>query len=310
MSAATILFAGTPEFARASLSALVESNNKPAVVLTQPDRPSGRGKKLTASAVKTYAQAQQIDVWQPVTLKDADIVAKIASLNPDVIVVAAYGLILPQAVLDIPQFGCINVHASLLPRWRGAAPIQQAILNGDAESGICLMQMDAGLDTGPVFACADTPITSRDTAGDLHDRLARMGGELLAAKLGDILDGKLEAQPQDDSMATYARKIRRQDARIDWNNDAEDVHRQIRAYNPVPGAYFELGDETIKCWLAELVEEAEGHAGTVLQADKKGVVVACRSGALLLVELQRPGKKRVTGAEFAAQKNLVGKRLG
>jgi methionyl-tRNA formyltransferase len=309
MNAATILFAGTPEFARASLCALVESNNKPAVVLTQPDRPSGRGKKLTASAVKTYAESQQIDVWQPVTLKDPDVVRKIASLNPDIIVVAAYGLILPQAVLDIPKFGCVNVHASLLPRWRGAAPIQQSILHGDAETGICLMQMEAGLDTGPVFACAGTPIAGDDTAGDLHDRLARMGGDLLTSKLGDILGDKLKSQPQDESMATYAGKIRRQDAVIDWNNEAEDIHRQIRAYNPVPGARFDLDDETIKCWKAELVEGVAGHAGKILQADKGGVVVACRSGALRLMELQRPGKKRVTGAEFAAQKNLVGKRL-
>lgn len=310
MSAATILFAGTPEFAQASLRALVESNNKPAVVLTQPDRPSGRGKKITASAVKSYAESQQIDVWQPVTLKDAEIVRKIALLNPDVIIVAAYGLILPQAVLDIPQFGCVNVHASLLPRWRGAAPIQQSILHGDAETGICLMQMEAGLDTGPVFACADTPIASDDTAGDLHDRLATMGGELLTSRLRDILDGTLKSQPQDESKATYAKKIRRQDAMIDWNTEAENIHRQIRAYNPVPGAYFELDDETIKCWQAEIETEVDGHAGIILRADKKGVVVACRSGALRLMELQRPGKKRVTGAEFAAQKNLVGKRLG
>jgi len=310
MSAATILFAGTPEFAQASLRALVESNNKPAVVLTQPDRPSGRGKKITPSAVKSYAESQQIDVWQPVTLKDAEIVRKIASLNPDVIIVAAYGLILPQAVLDIPQYGCVNVHASLLPRWRGAAPIQQSILHGDAETGICLMQMEAGLDTGPVFACADTPIASDETAGDLHDRLATMGGELLASRLRDILDGTLKSQPQDESKATYAKKIRRQDAMIDWNTEAENIHRQIRAYNPVPGANFELDDETIKCWQAEIETGVDGHAGKILQADKKGVVVACRSGALRLMELQRPGKKRVTGAEFAAQKNLVGKRLG
>jgi methionyl-tRNA formyltransferase len=309
MSAATILFAGTPEFARASLCALVESNNKPALVLTQPDRPSGRGKKLTASPVKVYAESQQIDVWQPTTLKDPDVVGKIAALNPDIIIVAAYGLILPQAVLDIPQSGCLNVHASLLPRWRGAAPIQQAILQGDAETGICLMRMEAGLDTGPVFACDVTPVTSVDTAGELHDRLATMGGDLLVAKLGDILDGKLEALPQDDSLATYAGKISRQDAAIDWHSSAEALDRQIRAYNPVPGAYFDLDGESVKCWSAMLAEGVDGPAGKILQVDKGGFVVACHSGALRLLAVQRPGRKRVTGGEFAAQKNLVGKRL-
>jgi methionyl-tRNA formyltransferase len=192
MSAATILFAGTPEFARASLRALVEAGIRPAVVLTQPDRPAGRGKKLTASPVKIYAESEQLEVWQPTTLKDPEVSARIGLLKPDIMIVAAYGLILPPSVLDIPRMGCLNVHASLLPRWRGAAPIQQAILNGDAESGVCLMQMEAGLDTGPVYACATTPITDDDNAGDLHDRLATMGGELLVDRLqfGRNLRGK------------------------------------------------------------------------------------------------------------------------
>lgn len=310
MSAATILFAGTPEFARVSLCALVDANYVPAVVLTQPDRPAGRGKKMSASPVKSYAESQEIAVWQPATLKDPDIVAKIADLDPDIIIVAAYGLILPQAVLDIPKLGCLNVHASLLPRWRGAAPIQQSILNGDAETGICLMQMEAGLDTGPVYASAATPIATDETAGELHDRLAALGGELLVSMLDDILNGNLDALPQDEAAATYAGKIRRQDAAIDWDRDAEDIHRRIRAYNPVPGAYFNLDGESIKCWRAEAVAGMEGHSGKILEAGKSGVVVACRSGALRLLELQRPGRKRVTGAEFAAQMNLVGKRLG
>jgi len=310
MSAATILFAGTPEFARVSLCALVDAGYVPVVVLTQPDRPAGRGKKLTASPVKAYAESQDIDIWQPATLKDSDVVAKIAELDPDIIIVAAYGLILPQVLLDIPKLGCLNVHASLLPRWRGAAPIQQSILNGDAETGICLMQMEAGLDTGPVYASAATPIAADETSGELHDRLAALGGELLVNKLDDILDGNLEALPQDDAVATYAGKIRRQDAAIDWDCDAEDIHRRIRAYNPVPGAYFDLAGESVKCWKAEVAEGWEGHSGKILEAGKAGIIVACGTGALRLIDLQRPGKKRVTGAEFAAQVNLVGKRLG
>jgi methionyl-tRNA formyltransferase len=304
MSAATILFAGTPEFARASLRALVEAGIRPVVVLTQPDRPAGRGKKLTASPVKIYAESEQIEVWQPATLKDPEVIARIESMQPDIMIVAAYGLILPQAVLDIPRRGCLNVHASLLPRWRGAAPIQQAILSGDVESGVCLMQMEAGLDTGPVYACATTAIAAGDNAGDLHDRLATMGGELLLGRLQDILEGNLPATQQDDSVATYAAKIRRPDAAIDWDQTAEAVNRQIRAYNPVPGAYFNLDGEDVKCWRAELVPGIEGAAGTILEAGKNGIVLGCRSGALRLLELQRPGKKRVSGAEFVAQKNI------
>lgn len=309
MSAATILFAGTPNFARASLHALIEANHIPAVVLTQPDRPAGRGKKLTASPVKSYAQSRNIPIWQPTSLKDADVVEKIADLNPDIFIVAAYGLILPRAVLEIPKFGCLNVHASLLPRWRGAAPIQQSILNGDTETGICLMQMEAGLDTGPVYASASTPIGTDETAGELHDRLAVLGGELLVSKLDDILSGDLSALAQDESLATYARKIRREDAAIDWNKDAEEIHRRVRAYNPVPGAWFSLDGEIIKCWSVDVVAEQDGHNGKILEAGKSGIVVACRSGALRLIEVQRPGRNRVTGAEFAAQMSLVGKRL-
>jgi len=310
MNTAKILFAGTPEFARASLRALVEAGHAPAAVLTQPDRPAGRGRKMTASPVKLYARSQEIEVWQPATLKDPDIVEKICELQPDVIIVAAYGLILPQPVLDVPKFGCVNVHASLLPRWRGAAPIQQAILNGDKETGICLMRMDAGLDTGPVYACAATPIGADETAGELHDRLAEMGGDLLVAKLDDILDGHLDAISQDETAATYAGKIRRQNAAIDWDSSAEEIHRRIRAYNPVPGAHFIFNGESIKCWRAEVVDDPGGHSGKILEAGRSGIVVACHSGAVRLLELQRPGKKRVTGAELAGQLKLVDKRLG
>lgn len=309
MSPARLLFAGTPEFALASLRALVDSGRTPLAVLTQPDRPAGRGKKLTASPVKQYALAEDIPVLQPVTLADSDTQAMIADLDLDLFIVAAYGQILPQAVLDIPRRGCLNVHASLLPRWRGAAPIQHAILQGDSETGICLMQMQAGLDTGPVFASAATTIGSDETAGELHDRLATMGGELLVQKLDAILAGKLESVPQDDAAATYARKIRKEDAAIDWRRPAEEICRRIRAYNPVPGAWFEFGGESIKCWKATVLADRNGPSGEVLQAGRDGVDVACGSGALRLLEVQRPGRRRVTATEFAAQSNLAGKRL-
>jgi len=238
------------------------------------------------------------------------VVADIAALEPDVLVVAAYGLILPQAVLDIPNTGCLNVHASLLPRWRGAAPIQQAILNGDEKAGVCLMHMEAGLDTGPVYVSATTNIDADETAGELHDRLAWMGGELLHENIDDIAAGNMEAIPQDEAQATYAAKIRKQDARIDWNQPAEFVQRQVRAYNPVPGASFEFADEQIKCWRANIAEDIEAVAGMVVRADKDGIDVACAQGGLRLVEVQRPGRRKVSAAELAGQLDLAGERLG
>ena len=310
MSAARLIFAGTPDFALESLKAMVEAGHIPVAVLTQPDRPAGRGKKLTASPVKEYAVARGIPVLQPVTLKDPDMVEKIAALEPDLMVVAAYGLLLPRAVLDVPELGCVNVHASLLPRWRGASPIQHAILCGDSRSGVCLMQMEAGLDTGPVYASAATDIGAEETAGQLHDRLAELGGRLLADKLDDILAGRLEPVAQDEASATYAGKIRRQDAAIDWSEAAIDIVHAIRAYNPVPGAWFKLDDEEIKCWRAAVLEGADGPAGVILEAGRDGVDVACGEAAVRLLEVQRPGRRRVTGAEFAAQANLTGKRLG
>ena len=309
MSNAKLLFAGTPDFALASLQALVESGRVPVAVLTQPDRPSGRGRKLTPSPVKVFAEEHDIPVWQPTTLKDPHVVEELAALEPDLMIVAAYGLILPEAVLSIPKQGCLNVHASLLPRWRGAAPIQQAVLNGDEKTGVCLMQMNAGLDTGPVFACAATDIGPDDSAGDIHDRLATMGGELLCDKLGDIINGHIEAKAQDEALATYAPKIRKQDALIDWNRPAEEIARRVRAYNPVPGASFPLGDEHIKCWRAEVLEGVEGPASIVVQAGKEGIDVTCGGGALRMLEVQRPGRRRVSAGEFAAQVNLAGKRL-
>ena len=309
MSTARILFAGTPDFALASLRAMCDANLRPMKVLTQPDRPAGRGKKLKASPVKTFAESMDLPVWQPATLKDPDVVETLAKLEPDLLVVAAYGLILPQAVLDVPVRGCLNVHASLLPRWRGAAPIQQSILAGDTETGVCLMRMEAGLDTGPVYASAATPIAEEETAGELHDRLAQMGGELLVEHLDAVLAGTLEPVVQDEAQATYAGKIRKEDAAIDWRQPATTIARQVRAFNPVPGASFGHAGETLKCFRATAIDAAEGHAGVVRDAGKDGIDVTCGEGTLRMLELQRPGRRRVSAGELAQQLELTGKRL-
>jgi len=310
MSAAKILFAGTPVFALVALEALIQAGHMPVAVLTQPDRPAGRGKKLTASPVKTFAVGKDIPVWQPATLKDSHIVAEIAAIKPDIMIVAAYGLILPQAVLDIPRHGCLNVHASLLPRWRGAAPIQHAILDGDARTGVCLMQMDAGLDTGPVFVSAATEIGADETAGELHDRLASLGGELLVAELPGVLAGKRVAAVQDESLATYAGKIRKQDAAINWSETALQICRKIRAYNPAPGARCVLDGEHIKCWKAVDLAAADGPASVILQAGRDGIDIGCGGGVVRVLEVQRPGRRPITAREFATQQILTGKRLG
>ncbi len=311
MSDTRVLFAGTPGFALASLQALAQAGNTPFAVLTQPDRPAGRGKRITASPVKQFALEHGIEVMQPVTLKDPEAVAQIAALQPDILIVAAYGLILPQSVLDIPARGCLNVHASLLPRWRGAAPIQAAILAGDGETGVSLMAMTAGLDCGPVYVEETIAIGPEETAGELHDRLAALGGELLVRHFDAIVSGTLQAQPQDDERATYAPKIGKQDARLDWQEPAAVLHRRVRAYNPVPGAFFLLDDTPVKCWRAGVVAGSDEAApGAVLSAGRDGVVVACGQDALRLDSLQRPGKRPVTAGEFSSAVAMTGRRLG
>ena len=310
MSDTRVLFAGTPDFALASLQALTGAGIVPVAVLTQPDRPAGRGKRITASPVKQFALERGIDVLQPATLRDPGAVERLAAFDPDVLVVAAYGLILPQAVLDVPAKGCLNVHASLLPRWRGAAPIQAAILAGDPETGVSLMAMTAGLDCGPVYVEEAVAIGPEETAGELHDRLAALGGELLVRHFDAIVSGALEAVDQDDSAATYAGKISKQDARLDWQRPAEELQRRVRAYNPVPGAFFLLDDMPVKCWRAAVVGGADGStAGEVLSAGRDGIVVACGQDALRLDSLQRPGKRPVTASEFAAAVAMAGRRL-
>lgn len=310
-----LVFAGTPDFALASLRALVESGRAPVAVLTQPDRPAGRGRKLTASPVKQYAQQQGIAVLQPPTLRDAQAADALRALEPDLLVVAAYGLILPQDVLDIPTHGCLNVHASVLPRWRGAAPIQAAILAGDDTTGVSLMAMTAGLDCGPVYHVEEVAIGTDETAGQLHDRLAELGGRALVDKLDAIVSGELPAVPQDDDRATYAPKIDKRDAAINWSLPADEVLRRVRAYNPFPGAFFVVADDRrqgasrrVKVWRAS-AQNAAGEAGAVLQCDRDGVVVACGTGAVRLLEVQLPGRRRISAAEFAAQCDLMASRL-
>ncbi len=301
-----VLFAGTPEFALASLDALVASGVVPVAVLTQPDRPAGRGKKLTASPIKQFARAKSIPVLQPETLQDEIVIEALVALKLDIIIVAAYGLILPQEVLDIPARGCLNIHASILPRWRGASPIQAAILAGDKNSGISLMSMTAGLDCGPVFLSKTTDIGVDETAGELHDRLAVLGGQMLAENLAAILADQLPAADQDESRASYARKVTSANAAMNWQLSADELSRMVRAYDPVPGAWFMLGDERVKCWRASCVDASEDAAGTVLSADRDGIVVACKDGAIAMQELQRPGKGRVSAREFAAQTGIHG----
>lgn len=296
-----LIFAGTPAFAARALDAIIAAGHEVALVLTQPDRPSGRGMALHASPVKERALAAGINVLQPPTLRDAGAQATIRAVGAEAMVVAAYGLILPQAVLDMPRFGCINIHASLLPRWRGAAPIQRAILAGDAETGVCIMQMEAGLDTGPVLVSGKLPIGDDDTASTLHDGLAVLGAELIVDALAKL---PLAPCPQPEAGVTYAAKIEKGEAPLDWRLPAIQLARQVRAFNPFPGALATYQGNAIKVWSAR-VSDAEGSPGAILAADRNGIVVACGEGALRLVELQKAGGKRLPVAQFLAGMPLV-----
>ena len=293
-----ILFAGTPDFAVPSLKALAAAGHDIPAVLTQPDRPAGRGRRTVAGPVKDCARTLGIEVLQPESLISPSILADIQRLGPRVMVVVAYGLLLKREVLDIPEHGCINVHASLLPRWRGAAPIQRAIEAGDRETGISIMQMDEGLDTGPVLARRATPISSRDTAGSLHDRLAVIGAELLVETLKEIERGTTGAVPQDRSLATYARKITSDDARVDWRRPAGHIERQIRAMDPWPVARTVHGGRTIRLWQADVVRDGRAAAGEVVRSGPDGIDIACGEGVLRVKALQREGGKRMGVAEF------------
>jgi len=290
-----LIFAGTPEFAAQALEALIAAGHNVKLVLTQPDRPAGRGMQLQASAVKQVALKHEIPVYQPEKLRDPATHAPIQNAQADCMVVAAYGIILPQAVLDMPRIGCLNIHASLLPRWRGAAPIQRAIEAGDAETGVTIMQMDAGLDTGAMLLKEALPIAADDTAASLHDKLAEQGARLIVDALARYDD--LKAEPQPEAGVTYAAKISKAEARIDWSLAAAQVERRIRAFDPFPGAVTEFKGTTIKVWRAATVAGA-GEPGTVLSADDKQLAVACGTGALSLQLLQKPGSKRLQVRDF------------
>jgi len=296
-AALRVAFAGTPEFAAAALRAILEAGFAVPLVLTQPDRPAGRGMKLTPSPVKQLALAHGIAVDQPERLRSEEQRAALAACAPDVLVVAAYGLILPRAVLELPRLGCVNIHASLLPRWRGAAPIHRAIEAGDAQTGITIMQMDEGLDTGPMLMRQAVPIASDDTSGSLHDRLAPLGARMIVEALEALARGTLTATAQPEAGVTYAAKIGRDEATIDWQRPAEVIARAVRAFNPFPGAVASLTGHPLKVWRAQVVA-AQGVPGTVLAADAGGVVVACGEAALRLLELQRPGSRRLPAGEF------------
>ncbi|WP_298444550.1 methionyl-tRNA formyltransferase [uncultured Ferrimonas sp.] len=298
MSQLKIVFAGTPAFAADHLQALLSSNHQVVAVYTQPDRPAGRGKKLTASPVKELALQHNLPVYQPKSLRAEEAQQQLASIDFDIMVVVAYGLILPKAVLDLPPMGCINVHGSLLPRWRGAAPIQRSIWAGDAETGVTIMQMDVGLDTGAMLHKVYCPIEDSDTSASLYNKLAQLGPQGLIEALGQLADGSAVAEVQDDSLANYAEKLSKEEAAIDWNKPASALWREVRAFNPWPVSHFQCQGNSIKLWQCQvLTDDHSAAAGTVLRADKHGIVVACGEGALLLQSIQIPNKKAMAAAD-------------
>lgn len=306
-----LIFAGTPQFAQVALAALHAAGHVIAAVLTQPDRPAGRGMKLLPSAVKLEALRLGVPLLQPATLKTADIQAVLRALDAEVMVVAAYGLILPQAVLDIPHSGCLNIHASLLPRWRGAAPIQRALLAGDAQTGITIMQMDAGLDTGAMLRRDAIPIAPEDTSASLHDKLARVGGQAIVGVLEQLAMHPPIPVPQAEAEATYAAKITKAEAILNFRRPAIDLARAVRAYNPAPGAMTRLHGAPFKIWMAHHASDQCGTPGSILAADAAGIVVGCGSGALRLTEVQPAGGKRQSAAQFLTGHPLAsGDRLG
>jgi methionyl-tRNA formyltransferase len=304
MTPLRIIFMGTAELSCASLEKLTRDKSFSVLaVVTQPDKPKGRDLKLSPSPVKILAQQLNLPVLQPFKARDEQFFSELRALAPDMIVVIAYGQILPQAVLDLPKHGCINVHTSLLPKYRGAAPIQWAIANGDTETGVTVMKMDAGLDTGPILSLRRTPILPADDSQMLHDRLAQLGAELLIETLPDFVAGKIQPQPQPAEGACYAAKIKKEDGQINWSQPAEKIWNRLRAFTPWPGAYTFLKSEPkthlLKIWKAELAEKS-GRPGEILSADKAGVVVACGEKALRILELQREGGKRLTVEQFLA----------
>ncbi|MCW8932785.1 MAG: methionyl-tRNA formyltransferase [Gammaproteobacteria bacterium] len=308
-----IIFAGTPEFSAVALQALLESEHEVIAVYTQPDRPAGRGRKLTASPVKALALENSIPVYQPVSLKSEEAQQELASLEADVMVVVAYGLILPKNVLQSPKEGCLNIHASILPRWRGAAPIQRAILAGDSQSGVTIMQMDEGLDTGNMLTMKYCDIEAGDTGSSLYDKLASMGALALMQTLRDIEDDHLKPVVQDDSLAIYAHKLDKKEAQIDWQQNAGEIVRKIQAFNSWPVAYTDYKGKSLRLWQARLVDndqkcrENSGHeCGRVIAESPEGIDIVAGNGVVRILELQMPGKKRAMVKDFINGQSLLG----
>ena len=307
-----IVFAGTPAFSVPALETIATSRHRLRAVFTQPDRRSGRGLRVEPSPVKQAAIDRSLPVEQPATFKDPEAVALLARYRPDVLVVVAYGLLLPQVVLDIPRLGCLNIHASLLPRWRGAAPIQRAILAGDAESGITLMRMEAGLDTGPVLSRRAVRIEAADTGGSLHDKLAALGADMIVGALDLLESGQAVFEPQDDAAATYARKITKDESRIDWSRPAVEIERMVRAFDPWPVAETRLDGAQLRVWQSRVAPAPARPAvpGEILEATSRALVVATGRDALALERVQLPGKRPVSAEEFVRGRALAGKVLG
>lgn len=302
-----IIYAGTPDFAVAPLKALIEADCDLIAVYTQPDRPAGRGRKLTPSPVKQTAIDAGIPVMQPRSLKDTRALDSLRTMDADLMVVAAYGLLLPQAALDVTRLGCVNVHASILPRWRGAAPIQRAIAAGDRETGISIMQMEAGLDTGPVYLVKRIPIAPNETGGSLHDRLAPLGAEALMDALPGVLDGSLTPSPQHDGLASYAKKLTKEEAQIDWTCPAVEIERLVRAFDPWPVAQTSLASDNLRIWAAHaLTRPAEPDPGRVVATGKDGIDVSTGTGLLRITRLQAPGKRPMSARDYINARSMDG----
>lgn len=308
-----IIFAGTPDFAARHLDALLSSEHEIVGVFTQPDRPAGRGKKLMPSPVKVLAQANDLPVFQPASLRPQDNQQLVATLKADVMVVVAYGLLLPKPVLDMPRLGCINVHGSLLPRWRGAAPIQRSLWAGDAETGITIMQMDVGLDTGDMLYKLSCPITAEDTSGSLYDKLAGLGPQGLLETLTQLANGNAQPEVQDEALVTYAEKLSKEEARIDWSLSAAQLERCIRAFNPWPMSWLEIDGQPVKVWRASVITDASSaEPGTIVASGKQGIQVATADGILNLESLQPAGKKAMSAQDLLNSRRewfITGNRL-
>jgi methionyl-tRNA formyltransferase len=305
-----IIFAGTPDFSVPPLRALLASQHQLVGVYTQPDRPAGRGRKLSPSPVKEVALDAGIPVYQPANFKQTVAIEELRSLDADLMVVVAYGLLLPKSVLDAPRCGCVNIHASVLPRWRGAAPIQRAVLAGDVVSGVTIMQMDEGLDTGPMFLVEEVPLAADETGGSLHDRLSVLGANALMKALPGILDGSLQPRGQDHALSCYAKKLDKSEAWIDWARPAADIERQVRAFNPWPVAQTRYENANLRIWRAHAVSGLGAAPGTVMNAARSGIDVATGDALLRITELQLPGKRAMRAQDFINAKDIQGVVLG